>query len=260
MRKKIVIIGLVLIVAAFIASFLLSYINPFMYMNTTISGNGFFSINFSMPSNTSSALFMFAGRFNKSINFYSFNLTAFQKWKALVGANPANGLSYAKALEGNGTLAILTNVTSIALPAEHNITNATLVYSSNRSVSNETEVFVMQGISGITNASIAYIPPVTASTLSKYPSISNAIYYMGLGSLSAIVLFIVGLGMIIYGLIKKPKLPAAQKQSIDELKERDLLYSKLSKNEGPKAAKKPAANAHAKPHAKSNAKPKQEEN
>ncbi len=256
MRKKIVIIGLVLIAAAFLISFLLSYVNPFMYINTKIPAGGFLPINFSIPSNKTPVLFAFLGRFNKSINLYSFNSTAFQKWAALAIANPENGLAYAESMEGNGTFAILTNVTSIALGMSYsrNLTNATIVYSSNKSISNETEVIVMQSTKGITNASIAYIPPITQYTLSKYPNISHAFAYISIGSVSGIIMFIAGIMLVIFGLIKKPKAKEAEKQSVEELKERDLLYSKLSAKEKPMQNK----STNKKPHANAkNAKPKQ---
>ncbi len=110
----------------------------------------------------------------------------------------------------------------------------------------------MQGTyPGKTNASIIYIPPISESNLSSHQNVANYFYYSGVLTLIVFALIIASIGLIIYGLLKKPK--ASAKQMDEELeKERDSLYSNLQKPKNAETRAKNNKSSRRKQHGKRN--------
>ncbi len=148
-------------------------------------------------------------------NVYLFNGSGYAAWHGdMAGTAPATGLSYAKSLEGSGTILIFNNVTiastpETGTPALYNSINQTaflppgpyyfVVDNTNGSLSSGSTVAV--------NAS--YPQPLTNNVLSVISSKEGNLVYLGI---AFFLTFVGGIILLIYGYTRKPEgeeLPAS---------------------------------------------------
>ncbi|MGC8694555.1 MAG: hypothetical protein ACP5RI_02970 [Candidatus Micrarchaeia archaeon] len=252
MIKNIVYIGVLILIIAIIILFyegsLLSNINfssvlsnMTVVKNYTIKSNSFvtYPINLNTSSIITTVLLV-----RSKINFYLMNNTAFSKWSSEV-ENGSSGLVSAESLEGKGVFDIFNNITNATLPEGlvRNITTTPL-YSSPTSILNIGNYrIVLDNTKGSAsffksvNASFMYIPPITNATINN-PAFSNIKSSLDAGMWIGGIFFLillVGLALIIYGLLKKPKVITIKteeggKEKLD-LSDIDKLYEGIEEKE-----------------------------
>lgn len=242
MQKKIIIIGIVV----FIASLLIGLISsaslspPFSVVNMSI-GSGMFNSSITFNITNSSSFFMLIAKFSQPINVYLFNRSAFDNWSSrVISSNYSNkSLYYAKSLENRGALAIYTNVSNFTLPQQNGISNGNRVYAANNS-SNKTGsyIFVFDNVNGntvnanATSGEVYYLLPIQLNDIQSNPKFSaylNNISYIGAAMLAGII---AGVGIIIYGILKKPKVKTETSNDVaesEEIKNRNELYKSIGK-------------------------------
>lgn len=241
MRKGIIFIGLALLVISIIVTLFVlpaAIAPPFYTQNITLLPGKFQHMDFNISNSTQ--LFIFYANFSTPVNLFVFSQKGFDLWSANVTyANSANGFSYAKKLEGNGTLAIYKDISNFFVSTQQVSNNGNTIFASNNSNEYNTNfTFVFQDSNGnitntnISNAKIRYIPPLSLTTIQTNPKISSYFYLVGGLEFVFVVVAIVGIGMIVYGILKKPKeisyegLKSGGK--LDEaIKERDALYKNI---------------------------------
>ncbi len=242
MQKKIIIIGIVV----FIASLLIGLISsaslspPFTAVNMSI-GSGMFNSSITFNVTNSSSFFMLIAKFNQPINVYLFNKSAFDNWSSkVISSNYSNkSLDYAKSLENHGALAIYTNVSNFTIPQQNGVSNGNQVYTANNnSTKSGSYTFVFDNVNGNTvnaNATIGkvyYLLPIQLNNIQSNPKFSaylNNISYIGAAMLAGII---AGVGIIIYGILKKPKLNMEAGNNTaesEEIKNRNELYKSIGK-------------------------------
>ncbi|MCL5433417.1 MAG: hypothetical protein M1538_00355 [Candidatus Marsarchaeota archaeon] len=222
MMKNIIYIGIIILI---ISMLLLLYESSLLSSNNLVGGISNITVvkNFKIESNsfvsypvvfnTSAPLTSIIVSKSK-INFYFMSNSAFSEWKADVD-NGITGLSSAKRLENSGVYYIFNNITNATMPIGlvQNITTVP-IFASNTLVLNagnyEAVIDNMKGsasLSKIVNVSFIYIPPITNATLNN-PAFSNlknllneSMWFGG----AFFVVFLIGLALIIYGLLKNPK-------------------------------------------------------
>ena len=222
MMKNIIYIGIIILI---ISMLLLLYESSLLSSNNLVGGISNITVvkNFKIESNS---FVSYPVVFNTSapltsiiiskskINFYFMSNSAFSEWKADVD-NGITGLSSAKRLENSGVYYIFNNITNATMPIGlvQNITTVP-IFASNTLVLNagnyEAVIDNMKGsasLSKIVNVSFIYIPPITNATLNN-PAFSNlknllneSMWFGG----AFFVVFLIGLALIIYGLLKNPK-------------------------------------------------------
>lgn len=226
MRKKIVYIGLGLILASLIVFVIAgnstsSAINNLAQTvnttNVTIAAHSFNALKLAAPSN--SLLLLAVSIQNGKANFYFFNSSAYATWTAGVGSN-STGLSRALSLEGKGVYVIYNGVFNASVPSSLVNASKSLLYTTNESkqypagtyyaVIDNTNGSVSSGMS--LNGRIAYVPPFNNASLqgSQYSQLSGALKTGILYGLIFFILFVVGIIVVIYGVIKKPEVDVAQ--------------------------------------------------
>ena len=231
MRKKIVIVGVILILFGILAAAIAtttfngsikSFASQVLKNATARAAPGSFAyVPISLPN--ASQIYVLA-ELNKSANFYLMNGSAFSSWSAAMG-NTINvtGVSAAAALEGNGTIFIARNSTFIdtASPVAPNSTEDIMYSSPNVTepagmyyvVADNTNGSASSG-NGSVLARIVYYAPgtVSSNTIAEYSGSGNTVLGSGIAFL---VLVVAGLVFVIYGIVKKPKPGAVPEQFQD---------------------------------------------
>ncbi len=247
MRKKIVLIGVLLLIFGFVMTFVIvpnpKVITPPVYNKTTsILPGSFTYINFTLTNDTQ--VFLLAANFTHPINVFVFNHGAFALWEAnAASSNAVNPFAYAQSLEGRGTLDIYRNVSNFAISGKSMLSDGNTIYSSANSTlasDGKDYAFVFQNSNGnVTNpgstkALVSYIPPLSIATIKASSKLSNYFYFAGSLEFVFFVVFLAGIVIAIYGLLKKPKpspdaVPKAGSKLDQAIKERDQLYKAIDK-------------------------------
>lgn len=265
MRKKLVIIGIIVLIAGIVISELATNLvqPPFSTENLTISANGYNYMQFNFSN--SQALFVLYSGFKEPMNVYVMNTTAFSSWEgSLNQSTPPNGFASAISLEGKGVIGIYKNMSTYILAYPINYSRNTVYLNKNFTSSNSsngnlsiensnaTYFIVFNNMNGnVSNslpniAYVKYIPPLTLANIQGDHAVVNYIYISGGSLLAALILVIAGIVIIVIGLIKKPKALAAEVPEVSgkismgkldrKIKERDELYKSVT---GKKQKKKP---------------------
>ena len=261
MRKKLVIIGVILLIAGIVISELVTnFVQPPFYAeNLTIAADGYGYAEFNFTS--TDAIFVFESLFKTPtnviapMNVYVMNTSAFSSWKSSLNqSTPPNGFAAAVSLEGNGVVGIYKNMSTYILNYPINYTK-NVVYldknftknstASNLSISdsNATYFIVFNNMNGNVSNSvpnkvdIRYIPPLSLLNLQSNHAIVNYIYISGGSLLVSLILIVAGIAILVIGLIKKPKILAADVPEVSgrisagnldrKIKERDELYKSI---------------------------------
>ncbi len=259
MDKRIIIVGIVILVIAAIAGLAAPSLvsSPFTQQNITVNYGKYTSMSYNITNNQT--LFLLIGTSNRPIDFYVFNATGFKKWVDGLYVNETNGYSSAIALGNKGTIMIFHNQSVVGYQSGLSKTNNTQsstnsIYYYNKSLNygditlvfqNDIPTINMTDKNAIIN--ISYIPPVSLTTIQQS---NNNLYNFGTQMLeiygSIIVFGIIGLGIIIYGLIRKRPgdivaLDNAQTAQID------TLYKDVyNKNKHKRKTSKKTKNKHTK--------------
>ncbi len=253
MEKKIVYIGLGLIVLSIIvlllssgttSSLSQSLQSSFLTQNITVQAHNFASIQLNA---TNSSYIFVIGVMNNPANFYLFNSSAYSKWTSYIQtANSPSGLTKAISLEGNGVSIIYRNQTNVSIPSGTGFVQTTPFYAiSNQSMFRKgTYYAVIDNTNGSASeanpvkASFVYLPPITNQSLASGPfsSFSKQLNQEILYGLAFFILIAAGIIVLIYGLIKKPKTPGGGQPSQQKVNPKadqqyvDNLYKNVDKN------------------------------
>ena len=208
MRKKILLIGIVLIVLAFVIGTIgASLTNPlsvFTEKNITISAGNYSYMSVNVPAG---ADFILEAKAALPVNFYVFNSSAFSAWVSN-SSSMTSGLSVASALEPYGALLIEPNVSDITFPSSSNVSGSYAAPAEEFLNYSHDYHFVMQNTALVAdNATVIYLPPVTKSSLATDSRLRNLVYAYGAISVSVILVLAAGVIVLIYGAIKKSKQP-----------------------------------------------------
>ncbi|MGC8537955.1 MAG: hypothetical protein ACP5MZ_03155 [Candidatus Micrarchaeia archaeon] len=264
MRKKLVIIGVIILIAGIVVSELVTNLEqpPFYTENLTIAANGYNYAEFNFTS--TDALFVFESLFKAPMNVYVMNTSAFSSWKSSLNqSTPPNGFAAAVSLEGNGVVGIYKNMSTYLLDYPINYTknvvyldknltkNSTSDSNLSISASNATYFIVFNNMNGnVSNSlpnrvNIRYIPPLSLSNLQSDHAVVNYIYISGGSLLVSLVLVIAGIVILVIGLIKKPKILATEVPEVSgkvstgkldrKIKERDELYKGIKEKKQKKS-------------------------
>ncbi|MGC8567646.1 MAG: hypothetical protein ACP5RP_01620 [Candidatus Micrarchaeia archaeon] len=219
MIKKLVFIGIILIVGAFVTLFIsapsisksydsnLLELTHKLAINTTADGISITPISI----NETGPLNVVIGS-NRSVSYFLFNSSAFQKWES---SNKTAASAYR-----SGAIFVFVNQKAAYYPSQSSsYLPQAYANASNNIVSAGTYYFVVDDANASKNSSnvitelVYYI--VTPMFSSYISSTSNMLY-----ASSAVfwVLFIIGLGIAIYGLVKKnQQLQPISQEYIDQL-------------------------------------------
>ncbi len=235
MEKRTVMIGAIVFAISLLVWILSPTLAPLPleYSNFTINPNSFRAANFSIPAGQS--VLLVDANFSGPVNVYGFTKGAFARWASTAGT----GLQKAEAFEGSGLLAAYTNVSEFivngTIPgvgigsngavAGHSIYSAKVNSSSGV---NYTIVFENSyGPSKPVRARMAYIEPLSASQLGNGSKVSNYIIELGAIGWAFLALLLAGIGLMVYGVIRKPRVDAVKVG--EEVKERDRIYRSAGK-------------------------------
>ena len=226
--------------------------------NYTVGSDSFADYNVNL--NTTSDLMAFMNS-SSSVNFYLMNNSAFSSWKKLVANTSSNktGIEDAISLENKGVYYIYKNVSTLSIPSGLLKNSSTEPLFSEVSNFNSVYYLVIDNTKGSpssnkqVNATLVYIPPLTNQTLNspQLAQVKNLVNEaMWMGSIFFILL-IAGIGVLAYGLIKKPKTIYVETDSgkskidlsnVDELyngiEEKPKKQAKLTKPKGNKKVEK----------------------
>ncbi|MCW6160043.1 MAG: hypothetical protein LVQ95_03085 [Candidatus Micrarchaeales archaeon] len=222
MIKKIVYVGLIFLAAALIIFLVSGSISSAisqnlqglsLTQNLTIPQKSFSFV--AMPLTNASTFYIAVGNFTKPLNVYLFNNSAFLSWKgSLTGNTPANPLAAAVGLEGKGAFFIYNSVTVATIPAYLGSANITPLYSTslNKTYAAGNYYFVMDNTNGISssmsvNATVAYLPPLTNSSLKSgaFANIGSEFQQEVYLGVFFFIFLVVGVVVIVWGIMKKPK-------------------------------------------------------
>ena len=264
MRKKLVIIGVIILIAGIVVSELVTNLvqPPFYTENLTVAANGYNYVEFNFTS--SDALFVFESLFGAPMNVYVMNTSAFSSWESSLNqSTPSNGFAAAVSLEGSGVVGIYKNMSTYLLDYPINYTK-NVVYldknfaknsttNSNLSISNSNATYfiVFNNMNGnVSNSvpnkvNIRYIPPLSISNLQSDHAVVNYVYISGGSLLVSLILVVAGIVILVIGLIKKPKILAADVPEVSgkisagkldrKIKERDELYKSIKEKKQKKS-------------------------
>ena len=247
MIKKFAIIGVVLIILAFVVGGIgASLTNPlsvFVQKNITVTADNYSYLNIAVPAH---ADFIFEARAASPVNFYVLNSSAFAKWSSL--ANISSGISSAVSLESAGALVIEPNITDITFPLSSNSTSSYVAPESEILNFSHDYYFVFQNPSILLdNVTAIYLPPITNASLRTDSKLRNLVYSYGAISVAVILVLAAGVIVLIYGIVKKPKQisidPGTGKLKGDEPDKAyiDTLYKNVEKSQ--RKAKKKSGNS-----------------
>lgn len=208
MIKKLAILGVVLIILAFVVGGIgASLTNPlsvFVQKNITLTAGNYSYINIAVPAK---ADFLLEAKAASPVNFYVLNSSAFAQWSS-PAANASPGIGSAVSLESAGAFVIESNVTAITFPASPNSTASYVAPEYEMLNFSHNYYFVFQNPAAISdNVTVVYLPPVTNTTLRTDSKLRNLIYSYGAIIVSVILILAAGVIVLIYGIIKKPKQP-----------------------------------------------------
>ena len=210
MQKRLVYSGLLLmalsiilfgIIASSTSSTFSKLYGDLVYKNITVNSNSLYYID--INSTTASPMLMGLG-IHSPVQVFLFNESSFSVWVS--GTGPRSGISGATPFEGKGLILAYNNTMNASIPTEPN--NA-LVYQSNSSKASPGELpigsykLVIDNANGSSssntaiNATYVYLPSSSVS------SITGSTSGMGILSIVALLLFISGIALLIYGVIKK---------------------------------------------------------
>ncbi|MCL4373385.1 MAG: hypothetical protein M1360_00485 [Candidatus Marsarchaeota archaeon] len=196
MRKKVVYAGLILLVL----SIALLYVSNAEAQNAikgygstsnvTVKNDSFsvIPINRASTANAITAIFVYA---NNALNEYVFNASTFSQWKsAMLGNSSASGIHYAKLFDKGNTSIIYSNnaIVSLILP---------------QNVSSRYSYLVIDNTPGSNSSSI----DVPARIMVLATPESALIPFAG-GDIAGVIILLSGIIVIIYGLLRKPKVYA----------------------------------------------------
>ncbi|MCL4363029.1 hypothetical protein M1439_01105 [Candidatus Marsarchaeota archaeon] len=219
MQKRLVYSGLLLIalsvilfsiIASSTSSTFSKLYGDLVYKNITVNSNSLYYID--INSTTAYPMLMGLGMHSPA-QVFLFNASSFSSW--ISGAGPKSGLSGAILFEGKGLMLAYNNTMNVSIPTEPN--NA-LVYQSNSSKISSGELpigsykLVIDNANGSSslntaiNATYVYLPSSSIS------SITGSASGMGIMSIVALLLFISGLVLLVYGIIKRS--PSVSKSAV----------------------------------------------
>lgn len=230
MNKKIILIGIIVIVLAFIIGSValpnaLSSISNFGTQSLVI-----------LPGQTSYTTyflnetgFIIAGyQSNAAMNFYFVNQSGFDSLKGYF--NSTLTLSqWARNHQGSGVIESITN-SRVGIFPYSQFTNQTAVptgsyISQNASILPAGNYYaILQNADNVT-ANVNVTSDVSANIQKQ----SGSIFAIGI---SVFIVFVAGIGIVIYGIIKKPKVPADQTNKSDDSKKIDELYKGVDRKKG----------------------------
>ena len=192
MIKKFVYLGIGLIILAVVLFIISGYLfsneitNSVSFVNLTVRANSFSYYVANYHNTSEIAIYALA---DQPVNFYLMNSTAFSGWSGQVSSNKsANGLRYAQQLKLNAT-SIFENQKTIMAPV---LVNGSGSYPGNSVYVVIDNTFGSSSVGMPLNASVAYFPL----------RISRIVYYDMIG-VAAIILFIAGIIVSLYGAFKK---------------------------------------------------------
>ncbi len=247
MNKRTMMIGAAVLIVGLIAWVAIGLtaqipkLPPVTYDNFTMRSGGFNVFNISISNTT--YVFLVEASFSEPINAYVFSGNSLGTWKASLISN-SSGLVKAEALEGNGLIVAYTNLTTFVLPGTSN--NGNLVYvengtstSGNAIVSNYSIVFENSN-GNVVNAkpvsvTMGYIRPQSLPGFHSGTSLSNYLLTIEVAEATFFIMMLVGLGIVIYGVIRKPRTSAKVDQG--EIEERDRLYGNARYGSGRRGRK-----------------------
>ena len=248
MRKKIVYIGIVLLVAA-VAVLLLSgsvanIRGLLTEQNVTVAGSMFSSVPITIQNGS---IVLLIGSFRSPINFYVFNSTGFSRWSSPLANSTETGYQRALGLRGDGLFFAYNNITSVVVPYQTGAGNVTPSYYVNTSkgMPGGTYYAVMDNGAGSRSASIN----VNATLLYNAGSASskklyNFVFEEAVMGILFFVLLVAGAIVLIFGFVKKdknkdagmqtpataqPKQKDMTDQQIDELYKKSIPITASSK-------------------------------
>lgn len=223
MQKKIVYIGVALLILALIVFLESSSLTNTALQNTTqnitqslqrssvtqnvvVQSDSFYVLP--LPITNTTAFFLAVGNFSSRVNAYLFNGAGFGAWNSIVSGNTmAIGLNSAIDLEGRGALIIYRNVTFASVPPYIQEANVTPIYMSNASIANvSTYYFVIDNTNGSASSSkqvdvTTKFGSFQSSALSSLSGLQTA-FDLGL---VFFVLLVAGLLALVLGILRKPK-------------------------------------------------------
>ncbi len=210
MQKRLVYFGLLLIVLSIIlfgvianstSSTFSKLYGDLVYKNITINPNSLYYI--SINSTTASPMLVGIGMHSPALVFL-FNASSFSAWMS--GSGPKSGLGGALLLEGKGLMLAYNNTRNVSIPAEP---NSALEYQSNSSGINLGELpiggykFVIDNANGSSSSNTAINATYVFLPSSSVANITSGTSGMGLLSVAALILFILGVVLLVYGIIKR---------------------------------------------------------
>ncbi len=210
MKKRVVYSGIIVlvigIVVLLVSGNLAHSILPVTQYNVSVGKGSYTEMSTNI---TNSSRFFMIFESKEYTNLYLFSSSAYSKWQAYITGNKnASGLLKAQQLEGNGTEAIFANVVIATFPEVVNKTSSAS-YSTNISKIFPGEYYiVIDNTNGSKSSSMSFNATVLlpeAGYLSGKISGSSSLTELAVLGLVMIALFILGLVLVIYGLISKPK-------------------------------------------------------
>lgn len=266
MQKRLVYSGLLLIalsiilfgiIASSTSSTFSKLYGELVYKNITINSNSLYYID--INSTTASPMLMGLGMHSPA-QVFLFNASSFSAW--ISGVGPKSGIRSVIPFEGKGLMLAYNNTMNVSIPAEPS--NA-LVYQSNSSKISLGELpignykLIIDNANGSSslnttiNATYVYLPSSSVS------SITGSTNGVGLLSIAALLLFISGLALLIYGIIKRSSLVSKSAvaglssgmpsdeainqlyESIDSGKQKAGIHTKSQRSKKPRASNKKKA-------------------
>ncbi|MGC8478683.1 MAG: hypothetical protein ACP5NE_02015 [Candidatus Micrarchaeia archaeon] len=210
MKKKVVYSGIIIIIVG-IAVLLLSgsmarSILPITQSNFTVAKSSYVA----MPTNiTNSSRFFMIFESKSYTNLYLLNTSAYAEWHSYINGNKnASGLSKALTLKGKGAEAIFANVIIATFPILANKTSEALYYSNISKVPPGNYYIVIDNTNGSKSSAESFNATVLLpeiSFLSGKTNGNSSLTELAVLGLVMITLFILGLVLVVYGLISKPK-------------------------------------------------------
>ncbi len=223
MRKKTVYVGLLFIIVAIAVMYASSFATEGVMKglktskNLTVSNNSF-SVVMIPKFNTTKALTALLVLSDNSINSYVFNFTTFNEWKSFMQKNySAGGLYYADMLKKGNSSLVYVNEKILDVMLPQNLTS-------------HTSYLVIDNTKG--SNSTAFSVPVMVTIL---PVPISAVLPYAVLEIIGVVAFLSGIVILIYGLIRKPKIApnlegAEGKKNDAEAAYIENLYKQIEKN------------------------------
>ncbi len=226
MMKKVVYVGLLLIVIAVIIAIAGSFIGSnslqglqqsITQQNITVAAGTYQSVQLNNPN--ASSLVIIAEHSSSPVSVYLFNSSGFSLWKTALSANSEiSGLQDAISLAGEGAIYIFNDSTLAIMPYN---TSSSSTQSNTGAISSRPlyypahvllpigtyYIVVDNGQSGVSvNSRVAYSAPVPEQNVTTQlisPVAKELAFAAAFGTV-VFVLFIIGMVITIWGLFKRP--------------------------------------------------------